>query len=665
MNSEELELSLRTEFESYLKNILAEMKQEVTEFQSKVETEFENHKKQFNDAFEAYAARFDSAPQFDEAFTGSVMEHIRLARDEGAKITANAMAEAEKLEPAAAPVEVKYDAIRDAVNDISTKTSQATILKSLVKHAAEFAPRGAFFIVKNEQFAGWKVFGNAGDTAENAIRDVLFQTEDDSIIGSAIRSVSTVEEAAGAFADDSKFLDPLHFGHPDRMFAIPLVARGRGVAVLYADYGNDGVNVNREALETIVRVAGLTVELLASSQVARADSGKMAAADFEDASHETVEDHAPAAEERFDESHGSMSEMRAEASEYRSGMPAGVGFADDISDQTDISHEHSFTESTMVEPSTEVAFDSHEAVDQEQQFEYTRVDDSASIADEFRADEDKVEAPVAEFEAPVEEETVSAVEPVREFEDSVDEETASSVDAVSYEETIEEMPAREFEASVEEETVSTFDAVSYEETIEETSSATAETFVEDDHAFETIEAEVQPEPEPESVEESVTFDAPDSIESPAFAGTGFDSKMAEEYEPAGAISSGGYNQVVEPVAEVATTPVTHTRLRDRPVDLPIEVPDDERRIHNDARRFARLLVSEIKLYNEKKVIEGREASDLYERLREAIDRSREMYDKRVQPPVAAKFDYFHYELVNALAEGDAVRLGSSYPGSAV
>ncbi len=54
-----------------------------------------------------------------------------------------------------------------------------------------------------------------------------------------------------------------------------------------------------------------------------------------------------------------------------------------------------------------------------------------------------------------------------------------------------------------------------------------------------------------------------------------------------------------------------------------------------------------------------------ERLREAIDRSREMYDKRVQPPVAAKFDYFHYELVSNLAEGDANRLGASYPGADV
>ena len=103
----------------------------------------------------------------------------------------------------------------------------------------------------------------------------------------------------------------------------------------------------------------------------------------------------------------------------------------------------------------------------------------------------------------------------------------------------------------------------------------------------------------------------------------------------------------------------------RTVDLPIEVTEAERRPHNDARRFARLLVSEIKLYNEQRVTEGRQSNDLYQRLREAIDRSREMYDKRVQPPVAERFDYFHYELVNSLADGSPERLGPGYPGSAV
>jgi hypothetical protein len=101
-------------------------------------------------------------------------------------------------------------------------------------------------------------------------------------------------------------------------------------------------------------------------------------------------------------------------------------------------------------------------------------------------------------------------------------------------------------------------------------------------------------------------------------------------------------------------------------DLPVSVAsEEERRLHNDARRFARLLVSEIKLYNEQKVAEGRSQLDLYERLREYIDRSREMYDKRVKPEVARKYDYFHHELVNTLAEGDAAKLGNAYPGATV
>jgi hypothetical protein len=101
-------------------------------------------------------------------------------------------------------------------------------------------------------------------------------------------------------------------------------------------------------------------------------------------------------------------------------------------------------------------------------------------------------------------------------------------------------------------------------------------------------------------------------------------------------------------------------------DLPVDVSsDEERRLHNDARRFARLLISEIKLYNEQKVAEGRSQSDLYDRLREYIDRSREMYDKRVRPEVAARYDYFHGELLNTLAEGDVSKLGSNYPGATV
>ena len=97
MNSEELEQSLKTEFESYLKSVLAEMKQETAEFHSKIEAEFEKQKSQIDEAFKGFAARFDSERTFDAAFIGSVSEHLRLARDEGARVAANAMVEAENL----------------------------------------------------------------------------------------------------------------------------------------------------------------------------------------------------------------------------------------------------------------------------------------------------------------------------------------------------------------------------------------------------------------------------------------------------------------------------------------------------------------------------------------------------------------------------------------
>lgn len=86
--------------------------------------------------------------------------------------------------------------------------------------------------------------------------------------------------------------------------------------------------------------------------------------------------------------------------------------------------------------------------------------------------------------------------------------------------------------------------------------------------------------------------------------------------------------------------------------------EDDEKAHSDARRFARLLVSEIKLYNEQKVSEGRVNRDLYDRLKEDIDRSRQMYDKRVTPEVQSAADYFYDELVNTLAEGDAAKLGA-------
>jgi hypothetical protein len=88
----------------------------------------------------------------------------------------------------------------------------------------------------------------------------------------------------------------------------------------------------------------------------------------------------------------------------------------------------------------------------------------------------------------------------------------------------------------------------------------------------------------------------------------------------------------------------------------------EQKVHKDAKRFAKILVSEIELYNKSKVAEGRKNHDLYKRVKSDIDRSRQTFEKRFGKILNKQFDYFHDELVKALAMGDLAVLGPEYPG---
>ena len=88
----------------------------------------------------------------------------------------------------------------------------------------------------------------------------------------------------------------------------------------------------------------------------------------------------------------------------------------------------------------------------------------------------------------------------------------------------------------------------------------------------------------------------------------------------------------------------------------------EQKVHKDATRFAKILVSEIELYNKSKVAEGRKNHDLYKRVKSDIDRSRQTFEKRFGKALNKQFDYFHDELVKALAMGDPAVLGPEYPG---
>jgi hypothetical protein len=91
-----------------------------------------------------------------------------------------------------------------------------------------------------------------------------------------------------------------------------------------------------------------------------------------------------------------------------------------------------------------------------------------------------------------------------------------------------------------------------------------------------------------------------------------------------------------------------------------ELETDARQVGLDteARRFARLLAAEIKLYNEYKVQRGLKNNDLYDFLQPEIDEARELYKKRIAGVDLEK--HFDEALAEVLADGDKTKLDSNY-----
>ncbi|MEW5982378.1 MAG: hypothetical protein AB1806_08405 [Acidobacteriota bacterium] len=108
-------------------------------------------------------------------------------------------------------------------------------------------------------------------------------------------------------------------------------------------------------------------------------------------------------------------------------------------------------------------------------------------------------------------------------------------------------------------------------------------------------------------------------------------------------------QPIGPVPDAAPSP------RYAPQSRPaLHGPADD---DDAARRYAKLLVSEIKLYHETAVSQGRRDRNLLDRLRPEIERARRLYEERVPAETRQRMDYFGHELVRTLANGDASLLG--------
>ncbi len=69
-----------------------------------------------------------------------------------------------------------------------------------------------------------------------------------------------------------------------------------------------------------------------------------------------------------------------------------------------------------------------------------------------------------------------------------------------------------------------------------------------------------------------------------------------------------------------------------------------------ARRIARAVVSDIALYNSKKVEEGIAQDNLFDLLKHEIDEGRNYYVSRVDPEVVNNTSFFEHALVDLLVK---------------
>ena len=244
-----LEESLRREIESYLEGRLSAVKQEIATLQSLV-----------NESLSAFLER-QSDVQVEGSMLAAITEHLHAAHERGIEMAA--------AESSRAKASSDMAIVKAAISEINEQKSQAEILKTLVNRAASFAPRVAFFVVKGDQANGWRGRGFEGTVGDQAIQQISLALSSDTVIGSAAKALTTWSGGLGSHTEDDLLLSRLGEEPPQRIVAIPLTVRGRAVAVLYADSAAlDSESINLEALETLVSVSGMAVELLSVARTA-------------------------------------------------------------------------------------------------------------------------------------------------------------------------------------------------------------------------------------------------------------------------------------------------------------------------------------------------------------------------------------------------------------
>ncbi|MBK6428086.1 MAG: hypothetical protein IPF82_18455 [Blastocatellia bacterium] len=493
--------------------------------------------------------------------------------------------------------------LRDSVVDIDSQSTQADVLNALVERAYNFAPRVVLFVVKGDDAIAWAARGFDDELGDDAVRGLSVALGSDTMLGAVLHGQTTFLGEPLDQKDNGVLLDRLGSIKPERISGIPLRVRSKTVGILYADsYDTSVGSIGIEALELLVHSAGIIVELASLRQRIGEPGGR---------------------------SHGTSSTAPLSAVVRHAVAPAAVPEPPPVPVPAPVEIAAPPAAEAVAEPDVlaeaPVSAPQEGALPVESGFGFeVEPEPEALVAEEPEPQPEPAPEPEPAMVEPAAEPSFVSPEPDAWAEPEI---------------LVEPQPMFELPA----EPAPSFD-------IGQEAAAEPEyeiTIPPDGEPSEPAPSpfELSAEPAPADVVDDRTI--PVFSEPPPVSSVGFvDEEPTAQWTPQPVVSASAPLSATMPPAAGELSP-------------------EEEKLHNDARRFARLLVSEIKLYNEQAVAEGRSNNDLYERLKDDIDRSRQMYDKRVAAVVADRFDYFYDELMNTLAEGEPAKLGPDCPGPTV
>lgn len=491
---------------------------------------------------------------------------------------------------------------------VLTGSSQSEILAALLSGATHFSGRIVLFLSRGDNLVGWKGAGTAYTSDPSSVATIQINKADEAnIVAGAYQQQSPLHNDFSS--SENAFLNQLEGRTPDTVTAVPILVGGKCPAVLFADYHSSDANpFNYEALIFLTSLAQNKIELQTLSRTVQ----KAGISAYSTIELTTIHKKPP---------------------------------AEPLPDAT-----------TAPLPKLEPP-----AAKQTVPFSHVAPESVPSMKP----------VPVAEPIVPA----ISFVPPVLVAEPIVP--TIPSVPPVPVAESAEQLPISEISYSAEPIEVVTepVDATPFNET--------ESTFL--------GSITVLPEEKPDTIPIVPILTPTDDV-APVFSFTPehvqedmqtvqFKMSMADliskdkmEIPPASsAVSPADSIPMAEPVIE---PPVVSEKQSASSFIAGLQIPSSAPpmagltsqvassadRLHSDARRFARLLVSEIKLYNETALHDARKNRNVYSQLKKTIDLSREHYSKRIAQSGVPGVDYFHQELVRMLCDGDGSLLGKDYPG---